>query len=45
MCVFVVHQFIKIHISFVNFRFIFVKFRVSENKSYFLKLFKWQQNS
>jgi len=40
MCIFVVHQFIKIHISFIDFRFVFVKFKISENKLYFLKLFR-----
>ena len=45
MCIFIVHQVIKIHISFVNFNFLFIKFVIHENKLYFLKLFWRQQNS
>ena len=45
MCIFIVHQVVKIHISFVDFSFLFIKFVIHENKSYFLKLFQKQQNS
>ena len=45
ICIFIVHQVVKIHISFVNFSFLFIEFLIHENKSYFLKLFWRQQNS
>ena len=44
MCIFIIHQVVKIHISFINFSFLFIKFVICENKLYLLKLFWKQQN-
>ena len=45
MCVFIVHQVVKIHISFIDFSFLFIEFMIHENELYFLKSFWKQQNS
>ena len=45
MCIFIVHQVVKIHISFIDLSFLFIEFVICENKLYLLKLFWEQQNS
>ena len=44
MYIFIIHQVVKIHISFISFSFLFIEFIICENKSYFLKSFWKQQN-